>query len=73
MAFPGGTLAKNPLADAASTGLIPGSARAPGIGITTHSNNFALRIPRTEEPGGIWSMGLRRARHGLVTEYAHVI
>ena len=28
--------------------------------ITTHSNSFALRIPRTEEPGGLQSMGLQK-------------
>ena len=27
-------------------------------GISTHSSIFACRIPRTEEPGGVQSMGI---------------
>ena len=30
-------------------------------GIAIHSSIFAWRIPRTEEPGGLLSMGLQRA------------
>ena len=29
--------------------------------MATHSSIFAWRIPRTEEPGGLLSMGLQRA------------
>ena len=29
----------------------------------THSNNLSWRIPWTEEPGGLHSMGLPRVRH----------
>ena len=32
-------------------------------GMATHSNIFARRNPRTEEPGGLQSMGLQRVRH----------
>ena len=32
-------------------------------GITTHSSFLALRIPWTEELGGLQSMGLQRVRH----------
>ena len=31
--------------------------------MTTHSNVFAWRIPRTGEPGGLPFMGLHRVRH----------
>ena len=31
-----------------------------------HSSTLAWRIPRTEEPGGLQSMGLQRVRHDLV-------
>ena len=31
--------------------------------MATHSSILAWRIPRTEEPGGIQSMGLQRAGH----------
>ena len=32
-------------------------------GMATHSSILAWRIPRTEEPGGLQSMGLQRVRH----------
>ena len=32
-------------------------------GMTTHSSILAWRIPWTEEPGGLQSMGLHRVRH----------
>jgi len=32
-------------------------------GMATHSSILAWRIPRTEEPDGLQSMGLQRVRH----------
>ena len=32
-------------------------------GMTTHSSILSWRIPWTEEPGGLQSMGLQRVRH----------
>ena len=32
-------------------------------GMATHSNVLAWRIPWTEEPGGLQSMGSQRVRH----------
>ena len=32
-------------------------------GIATHSSIFAWRIPWTEDPGGLQSMGLQQVRH----------
>ena len=32
-------------------------------GMATHSSILAWRIPWTEEPGGLQSMGSQRARH----------
>ena len=32
-------------------------------GMATHSSILAWRIPRTEEPGGLQSMGFQRVRH----------
>ena len=32
-------------------------------GMATHASLFAWRIPRTEEPGGLQSMGSQRAGH----------
>ena len=38
--------------------------------MTTHSSILAWRIPWTEEPGRLQSMGLQRVRNNLVTEHA---
>ena len=32
-------------------------------GMATHTSVLVLRIPWTEEPGGLQSMGLQRVRH----------
>ena len=32
-------------------------------GMASHSNILAWRIPWTEEPGGLQSLGLQRVRH----------
>ena len=36
--------------------------------MATHSSILAWKIPWTEEPGGLQSMGSQRVRHSLVTE-----
>ena len=36
--------------------------------MTTHSSILAWRAPRTEEPGGLQSMGSQRVGHNLVTK-----
>ena len=36
-------------------------------GISNHSSILAGRIPRTEEPGELQSMGSQRVRHDRVT------
>ena len=41
-------------------------------GLTTHSSILAWKIPQTEEPGGLQSMGLQRIRHGLATKQQQV-
>ena len=38
--------------------------------MATQSSILAWRIPRTEEPGRLQSVGLQRVRHELVTEHA---
>ena len=35
--------------------------------MATHSSTLAWRIPWTEEPGGLWSMGWQRVRHDWAT------
>ena len=37
--------------------------------MTTHSSILAWKIPWTEEPGGLKSMGLHRVRHDEATEH----
>ena len=39
---------------------------------TTQSSILAWRIPWTEEPGGLQSMGLQRVRNNLGTEHARM-
>jgi len=57
---------KNPPANA---GYIRDMDSIPGLedpleeGMATHSSIFAWRIPWTEKPGGLWSIGLRRVGH----------
>ena len=36
--------------------------------MATHSSIFAWEIPRTEEPGGLQSMGSQRVGHNLATK-----
>ena len=49
--------------DAEDAGSIPGSGRFPGMDMLTHSSILAWRIPWTEEPGGLQSMGSHRVNH----------
>ena len=42
---------------------VPESGRSPGGGHATHSSILAGRIPWTEEPGGLQSMGSPRVGH----------
>ena len=57
---------KNPPAtagDIREAGLIPGSGRSLEEGVATHSSILAWKIPRTEEPSGLQSMGSYRVRN----------
>ena len=59
-------MVKNPVANAGDirdSGLILGSGRSPEEGMATHSSILAQRIPWTEEPSGLQSMGLQRIRY----------
>ena len=49
--------------DIRDAGSIPGSGRSLEEGTATHSSILAWRIPWTEEPGGLQSMGLQRVGH----------
>ena len=58
--YTGGSVVKNLSANAGDTVLIPGLGRSPGEGNGNHSSILAWRIPWTEEPGELQSMGLQR-------------
>ena len=49
--------------DIRDTGLIPGSGRSLEEGVATYSSILAWRIPWTDEPGGLQSIGSQRVRH----------
>ena len=53
---------KNLPAKAGDMGSIPGSGRSPG-GECGNSSILAWRIPWTEEPGGLQSIGSQRVEH----------
>ena len=67
-------MGKESTCNAGNTGvaiLIPGLGRSLlEEGMATHSSILARRVPGTEEPGGLQSMGLHRVGHDLATEYA---
>ena len=45
--------------DARDTGSVPGLRKSPGVGNGNPSDILTGRIPWTEEPGGLQSMGLQ--------------
>ena len=57
-------MVKNPPAiarDKRDAGSIPGSGRSPREGKGNPLQYLAWEIPRTEEPGGLQSMGLQKS------------
>ena len=42
-------------------------------GVAIHSSDLAWRIPWTEEPGGLQSMGLQRVDMTEATEHTHTL
>ena len=66
MGFLGGAVVKNSPAsagDARDLGSIPGSGRSPGGGNGNPLQYLDWEIPRTEEPGGLQSMGSQKVEH----------
>ena len=58
LAFPGGSDSKESACSASDLGW----EDPPEKGMATHPSILAWRIPWTEEPGGLQSMGLQRGR-----------
>ena len=60
-------MVKNPSANAGDTGdagsSVPWLGRSPEEEMATHSSFLAWKIPWTEEPGRLLSMGSKRVRH----------
>ena len=61
--FPGGSAVKKSACNAGDPGAIPGSGRSPGEGNGYPLNILAWKIPWTEEPGRLQSMGSQRVGH----------
>ena len=59
---PGGSDGKESACNVGDLGLIPGWEDPPEEDMATHSSILAWRIPWTEEPGGLQSMGSQRVR-----------
>ena len=67
-------MVKNPPANAGDVGSIPGSGRSPGEGNGTHASILAWRIPWTEEPGRLLSIGLQKSQTQLSdSAHTHIV
>ena len=70
MGFPGGSTVKNLPAMQETQFRSLGREGPLEKGLATHSSILAWRIPRTEEPGRLPSMGLQRVGHdGMINTF----
>ena len=69
LGFPGGSVSKEFACNVGDLGSIPGLGRSLEEGMATHSSVLAWRIPWTEEPGGLQSIGLQRVGHDWSTKH----
>ena len=63
LGFPGSSEGKASACNAGDQGLIPGSGRPLENEMAIHSSILTWRIPWTEEPGRLQSMGSQRVRN----------
>ena len=63
MALPGGSVVKNPPANAVNTGLIPGLGRSPGVENGNPLQYSYLKNSIDRWPGRLQSMGSKRVEH----------
>ena len=71
--FPGGSVVKDSLAnveDTRDTSSFPGVGKILGVGNGNHYSILAWKIPWTEEPGRLYSMGSQRVWHEWVTSHS---
>ena len=61
MGFPGGSEVKASACKVGDPGSVPGWGRSPGEGMATHSSILAWRMPWTEEPGRLQSVGQKES------------
>ena len=61
--FPGGSDSKVSTCNAGDLGSIPGSEDPLEKEMAVHSSTLAWKIPWTEEPDRLQSLGSRRVRH----------
>ena len=76
MGFPSASVGKEPacnVEDARGIGSIPGLGRSPGEGHSNHSSILAWRIPWTEEPGELQSIGCKESDIIGATEHTQHI
>ena len=69
--FPGGTVLKNPPANAGDASLIPGLGRPPGVGNGNLLFCSCLENPMDRGASGLQSMGSQRVRHGWAHMRVH--
>ena len=62
MGFTDGSMVKNPPANAGDLGLVSGSGRSGEEKMAAHSTILAWKIPWTEEPGGLQSVGPQKSQ-----------
>ena len=69
LSYTGGSDGKESACDARDLGSIPGLRRSLEESVVTLSSILAWRIPWTEEPGGLQSMGLQRVEHNWAAKH----
>ena len=76
MGFPGGSVGKETAynaGDIRDMGSTPGLGRSLEEGMAAHSRILAWRIPWTEEPGGLQSIGRKEVDMTKATEHSAVL
>ena len=62
LSFPGGPVVKNPLANAGDACLLPGQEDPLEKKMATHYSTLPWKIPGTEKPGELQSMGMQKSQ-----------
>ena len=71
LGFPGGSVSKESACKAGDPGSIPGLGRSSGEGNGNPFQYSCLENSKTEEPGGLQSMGSLTVRHDWVITHTH--